>query len=260
MGSLLISVVAAIIGTYIVTRRMVFIAGGITHSSFGGLGIGYFAGISPTLSALIFAIITALGIDKMSRNKRVREDSAIAAFWALGMAVGIIFIFITPGYTPGLSEFLFGNILTITTGDIILFAAMALLLVLFVTIYYRPILYATFDGDFARTRGIPVQLINTVMILFVAVSVVLSIRLRGIMLLLSVLTLPQLIAEMFTSRLHTMMIYSGIICLICNIIGLFLSTMIAVPTGATIVTTLIAVYLIAKAVRKLIEKSHRIEQ
>ena len=169
----------------------------------------------------------------------------------------VIFIFITPGYTPGLSEFLFGNILTITTGDILLFAAMALLLVLFVTIYYRPILYATFDGDFARTRGIPVQLINTVMILFVAVSVVLSIRLIGIMLLLSVLTLPQLIAEMFTSRLHTMMIYSGIICLICNIIGLLLSTLIAVPTGATIVTTLIAVYIIAKVARGLIEKCRR---
>lgn len=252
IGTLLISVVAAIIGTYIVTRRMVFIAGGITHASFGGLGIGYYAGISPTLAAMIFAIITALGIDRMSRNKKVREDSAIAAFWALGMAVGIIFIFLTPGYTPGLSEFLFGNILTITTGDIIIFGALALLLITFVALQYRPILYATFDSDFARTRGINVKLINTIMILFVAIGVVLSIRLIGIMLLLSVLTLPQLIAEQFTSRLHIMMIASGIICLICSVIGLVISTIIAIPTGATIVITLVLLYLAARVLHRIL--------
>lgn len=251
LGILLISVVAAIIGTYIVTRRMVFIAGGLTHASFGGLGIGYFAGISPTLSALIFAIATALGIEFTSRNKRIREDSAIALFWAVGMAVGIIFIFLTPGYTPGLSEFLFGNILTITTTDIILFAIYTLALLLYVALQYRPILYTAFDADFACIKGINTARINTIMMLFVAVGVVLSIRLIGIMLLMSVFTLPQIIAELYTSQYKTMMLLAGIVCLIGSTAGLFISATIAIPTGACIVVLLVVLYILAKAIHTL---------
>lgn len=251
IGIILIAIVAAIIGTYIVTRRMVFIAGGLTHASFGGLGIGYYAGISPTLSALIFAIITALGIDRLSQAKRIRQDSSIALFWAVGMAIGIIFIFLTPGYTPGLSEFLFGNILTITTHDIVLFALYTLVLTGYVVWQLKPIIYTAFDADFARIQGINTQRINTCMMLFIAIGVVLSIRLIGIMLLLSVLTLPQVIAELYTNRYKQMMILSGIIGLISSIIGLTISAIIAVPTGACIVMVLVAVYAIARGVHTL---------
>lgn len=252
IGILLLSVATAIIGTYIVTRRMVFIAGGITHASFGGMGIGYYAGISPTLAAMVFAILSALGIEHLSRGKQLREDSAIAVFWALGMAVGIIFIFLTPGYTPGLTEFLFGNILTITHTDIALFAAFTAALVIWTAVGYRPILYATFDSDFARTKGINVNRINTIMTLFVAICVVLSIRLIGIMLLISILTLPQIIAELFSSNFRNIIFLSGIICLICSIIGLVLSTIIAMPTGAGIVITLVGAYCIAKVAHSLL--------
>lgn len=251
VGILLISIVAAIIGSYIVTRRMVFIAGGLTHASFGGLGIGYFAGISPTLSALAFAIITALGIEFSSHTKRIREDSAIALFWAVGMAVGIIFIFLTPGYTPGLSEFLFGNILTITTSDIILFAIYALVLLVYTIWQYRPILYTAFDTDFARIKGINTRRINTTMMLLIAIGVVLSIRLIGIMLLLSVLTLPQIIAELFTTRYKYIIWLSGIISLVGSVVGLFASAIIAVPTGACIVVVLVTIYAIAKGAHML---------
>lgn len=251
VGILLISIVAAIIGSYIVTRRMVFIAGGLTHASFGGLGIGYFAGISPTLSALAFAIVTALGIEFSSHTKRIREDSAIALFWAVGMAVGIIFIFLTPGYTPGLSEFLFGNILTITTSDIILFAIYALVLLVYTIWQYRPILYTAFDTDFARIKGINTRCINTTMMLLIAIGVVLSIRLIGIMLLLSVLTLPQIIAELFTTRYKYIIWLSGIISLVGSVVGLFASAIIAVPTGACIVVMMVVIYAIAKGAHML---------
>lgn len=251
VGILLISIVAAIIGSYIVTRRMVFIAGGLTHASFGGLGIGYFAGISPTLSALAFAIVTALGIEFSSHTKRIREDSAIALFWAVGMAVGIIFIFLTPGYTPGLSEFLFGNILTITTSDIILFAIYALVLLVYTIWQYRPILYTAFDTDFARIKGINTRRINTTMMLLIAIGVVLSIRLIGIMLLLSVLTLPQIIAELFTTRYKYIIWLSGIISLVGSVVGLFASAIIAVPTGACIVVMMVVMYAIAKGAHML---------
>lgn len=250
-GIILLSIATAIIGTYIVTRRMVFIAGGITHASFGGMGIGYYAGISPTLAAMVFAVFSALGIEHLSRNRELREDSAIAIFWALGMAVGIIFIFLTPGYTPGLTEFLFGNILTITHTDIALFALFTTLLVIYTATHYRRILYATFDSDFARTKGIAVNSINTIMILFVAVCVVLSIRLVGIMLLISILTLPQIIAEMYVCNYKGIMLLSGCICLICSIVGLTISTLISIPTGAGIVVILIATYGIAKLINSL---------
>lgn len=250
-GILLISVTGAIIGTYIVTRRMVFITGGITHASFGGLGIGYYMGINPTLSALAFAILSAFGVEWLARGKQVREDSAIAVFWALGMAIGIIFIFLTPGYTPGLSEFLFGNILTITSTDILIFTLFAALLLLFVLLFYRPILYAAFDSDFARTQGIRVTTINACMTFFIAIDVVLSIRLIGIMLLISILSLPQMIAELFCSRYKQMMFLSMLISFICGVAGLVISTFINVPTGASIVFTLVVVYAVAKICNRM---------
>lgn len=249
IGILLISLTAAIIGTYVVTRRMVFVAGGITHASFGGLGIGYYAGFSPTISALVFAILSALGIEWLSRGRHVREDSAIAVLWALGMAVGIIFIFLTPGYTPGLNEFLFGNILTITHRDIIIFALFALILLTYTITHYRAILYTIFDRDFATIKGINTTWIDTIMMLFVAINVVLCIRLVGIMLLISLLTIPHITAELFTSQYHRLMLLSGIICLISGMAGLFISAIINVPTGACIVLTLIVVYALLRTIK-----------
>lgn len=255
---LLISVTSAIIGTYIVARRMLFITGGITHASFGGLGIGYYWGINPTLSALFFAILSALGVEWMSRGKSVREDSAIAVVWALGMAVGIIFIFMTPGYTPGLTEFLFGNILTITRTDLLVFAAFAALLVIYTALRYKYIIYTAFDADFVATRGINTRLVNYIMTFFVATAVVLTIRLVGIMLLISILSLPQMIAEVFCRRFRNIMWLSGLINLLGGIIGLLLSYWLDVPAGATIVFTLVVSYFVVKlAVSYLFPASRR---
>ena len=245
---LLISITSAIIGTYIVARRMLFITGGITHASFGGLGVGYYLGINPTLSALVFAILSALGVEWLSRGKSVREDSAIAVVWALGMAIGIIFIFMTPGYTPGLTEFLFGNILTITRTDIFIFAAFAALLILYTVLQYKTIVYTAFDADFAHTRGIKTRLVNYIMTFFVATAVVLTIRLVGIMLLISILSLPQMIAELFCHKFRNIVWLSGAINLLCGIGGLLLSYWLDVPAGATIVFTLIIAYFVVKII------------
>jgi len=245
---LLISITSAIIGTYIVARRMLFITGGITHASFGGLGVGYYLGINPTLSALVFAILSALGVEWLSRGKSVREDSAIAVVWALGMAIGIIFIFMTPGYTPGLTEFLFGNILTITHTDIFIFAAFASLLIFYTVLQYKTIVYTAFDADFAHTRGIKTHLVNYIMTFFVATAVVLTIRLVGIMLLISILSLPQMIAELFCHKFRNIVWLSGAINLLCGIGGLLLSYWLDVPAGATIVFTLIIAYFVVKII------------
>ena len=248
---LLISLAGAVIGTYVVTRRLVFITGGITHASFGGLGLGFFLSLSPVAIALIFAVLSALGVEWMSRKNSVREDSAIAVFWALGMAVGIIFIFLTPGYTPGLSEFLFGNILTVTHTDLLIFALYTSILFLFFILCYRQIIYIAFDRDFAYTRRLPVRFFEYGMIFFISICVVLSIRLVGIMLLLSLLTMPQLIADLFCSRYKSIVIFSAVIGIICGLAGLFVSYYINVPAGACIVFALVVFYGLARAIARI---------
>ena len=192
LGSLLTATACGIIGTYVVSRRLVFISGGITHASFGGLGLGFYLGMNPVLMAMIFSIFSAFGVEWVSKSQNIREDSAIAGVWSLGMALGVIFIFLTPGYTPNLSAFLFGNILTIAYSDILWITLLVIVLVLVFSFFMKEIIYVAFDRDFAKTQHLPVKRIEYGMMFFIAITIVLSIRLVGIMLLMSMLTLPQI--------------------------------------------------------------------
>ena len=249
LGVLFVSIAAGIIGTYVVSRRMVFITGGITHACFGGLGLGFFLGINPIAMAAVFAIAAATGVEWMSTRQNVRQDSAIGVIWALGMALGTLFIFLSPGYVPELTSFLFGNVLTITSTDIILFAAYLVVLLAFFAVFYPQILLCAFDPDFAATRRLRVSAIPLAMAIMIAICIVLTIRLIGIMLLLSLLTMPQMIAEMFTNRFHHMMIISSLVSIACSVLGIFCSYWIAVPASATIVLTLVAAYAVARIIR-----------
>ncbi len=249
LGVLFVSIAAGIIGTYVVSRRMVFITGGITHACFGGLGLGFFLGINPIAMAAVFAIAAATGVEWMSTRQNVRQDSAIGVIWALGMALGTLFIFLSPGYVPELTSFLFGNVLTITSTDIILFAAYLVVLLAFFAVFYPQILLCAFDPDFAATRRLKVSAINLAMTIMIAICIVLTIRLIGIMLLMSLLTMPQMIAEMFTNRFHHMMIISSLVSIACSVLGIFCSYWIAVPASATIVLTLVAAYAVARIIR-----------
>jgi len=250
IGVSIISVAAAIIGTYIITRRLVAISGGITHACFGGLGLGYFLGINPVVSAAIFAVGSALGVEWLSTRVRVREDSAIAVIWALGMAIGVLFVFLTPGYVPELNSFLFGNILTITRADIAVFGAYTVLLIAFFAIWHRQIIAVAFDRDFARVAGLPVTLISIVMTVFIAVGIVLTIRLVGVMLLMSMLSLPMMTAETRFRRFRPMMLASVAISLVASIGGLWLSTCVDVPCSALIVLLMSALYILALLFRR----------
>jgi zinc transport system permease protein len=247
-GSLFTCIACGIVGAYIVSRRLVFISGGITHASFGGLGLGFYLGVNPIFSALIFSVASAFGVEWLSRQQGVREDSAIAAFWALGMALGVIFIFLTPGYTPNISAYLFGNILTITLQDIAFAGILSVVLLVAMLLFYRPILYTAFDSEFAETQGVKVSLIEHLMMLAIAVTIVSSIRLIGIMLLMSLLTIPQMTANLFTSRLSRIIIYSILTGLAGCISGLFLSYFLNVPSGAAIIFVQIILFLFCKFV------------
>lgn len=250
LGVVIVSIMSAMIGTYIITRRLMFITGGVTHACFGGLGLGYFLGISPIVMAGVFAVASSLGVEWLTTKQRVREDSAISVMWAMGMAIGTLFIFLTPGYVPELNSFLFGNILTITKADLIAFTVFTIIFVIFFCSCYRIIVSCAFDKDFARTQGQPVVLVNTIMTVAIAISVVLTIRLIGIMLLMSLLSMPQMIAEVFTNRLKPMMIISVIISIVCSVAGLFCSYLMGVPASATIVLALVTVYIIARIFKK----------
>lgn len=247
-GVILISIASAVIGTYIVTRRLVSISGGVTHACFGGLGLGYYLGWNPLFGAALFAIASSLGVQWMSSRHRVREDSAIAVIWALGMAIGTLFIFLTPGYVPELNTFLFGNILTISSSDIWAFAIFTVVLIIFMAAFFKKIVICAFDPDFAAVKQLPVMFISTAMTVLVAVCIVLTIRLVGVMLLMSMLALPQMTAETFCHRFKTIMFLSIAISLLCSLAGLFLATVIEVPCSALIVLTMTAAYIIARLI------------
>jgi len=249
LAALLMSVACGITGTYIVSRRMVFISGGITHASFGGVGIGFFFGFPPLAGAALFAVLAALATENLTRRKILRNDSIIAILWSLGMALGIIFIYLTPGYAPNLMSFLFGSIITVSSTDLWLMFILAVLVSLVFILLYKPILYVAFDEQFARIRGIPVMLLNYILIVLVALTIVLSIRTAGIILVLSVLTIPQNISNLFTNRFDHIMIGSITIGFLASLTGLFISYYLDIPSGATIIFTLVIMYLAARFIK-----------
>lgn len=246
IASLLASITCGIIGTYIVSRRIVFISGGITHASFGGIGMGYYMGFDPILGAVLFGIFSALGIEFFTRKADLREDSAIAMLWALGMALGIIFIFLTPGYAPNLMSYLFGNILTVSLTDILFLTFLTLGIGAFFILFYRMILFISFDEEYALTNNTPVRLFNMILICLVALTIVLNIRVVGIILVMSLLTIPQAISNLFTRYFHKMIFFSIFFGFVGSISGLVFSYVYDIPSGAAIIFALVLMYGIAK--------------
>jgi zinc transport system permease protein len=251
LGALFASITAGLAGTYIVSRRMVFLSGGITHASFGGIGIGYFAGINPVIGAAVFGILSALGVEYLSGRQKIREDSAIGILWAFGMAIGIIFIYLTPGYSPNLMSYLFGSILTVSNADIIALGIMSLILILYFLIFYRTILYISFDEAYARTYSSYVDIIKYVTTSLMALTIVLNIRMAGVVLVLSLLTIPPNIAMIFTRVYFKIVLWSVLSGFIGTSAGYAVSYYAGIPVGATIIFTLVIIWVIAKGINRL---------
>jgi zinc transport system permease protein len=249
LAAVFASISCGIVGTYIVSRRIVFISGGITHASFGGVGLAFFLGLNPLMGAIVFAVLAALGIQFFTQKGEVREDSSIAIWWSLGMAMGIIFTFITPGYTPNLMSYLFGNILTVTNPELWMMFALNILVVVFFTFFYRKVLYIAFDEEFARAAQIPVGMFNYILIVIIALTVVLNIRVVGIILILSLLTLPQATANLFTKNFKWLIILSSVFAFVGTISGLLISYFADIPSGATIIFTLVIIFGMFRVVK-----------
>ena len=247
MACVLSGLACGLVGTYVVCRRMVFLAGGITHASFGGLGIAFYLGTNPIAGALVFAVLSALGIEWAGSRGRIREDSAIGIIWSVGMAVGALFMSLRPGYTSGdLSAYLFGSIVTVTDSDVRGLAVLTALLVAGALVWLRPVMYVAFDRDFSRSRGIPTRVISYLMAALVAVTIVLSIRIMGIVLLISLLTMPVVIVNTLSRSYRTIALAAPLVAVAGNVAGLVASYRFDVPSGAAIIFTLTLTLVMVK--------------
>jgi len=242
LAAIFASISCGIIGSYIVSRRIVFISGGITHASFGGIGLAFLLGFEPLLGAALFAILSALGIQFFTKVAEIREDSSIAIWWSLGMALGIIFVFLTPGYTPNLMSYLFGNILTVTSSELWWMFALNVVIIAFFVLLFTKILYIAFDEEFARAAGLPVALFNYLTMTLIALTVVLNIRVVGIILILSLLTIPQATANLYTKDFKKLIVLSSVFAFLGTISGLFISSFLDIPSGAAIIFTLVIMF------------------
>lgn len=251
ISTLLIGISCGLVGTYIVAKRMVFISGGITHASFGGLGIAYYLGMPPMAGATVFALAAALGILFWGDSKKLRKDSLIGIFWSAGMAIGVLFIYLTPGYAPNLMSYLFGNILTVTGGQVLLSGILCLLVLLFFAGFYRPLFYIAFDKEYSRTHHTHTNTIETAIMIIIALSIVLCMKLAGIILVISYLTIPQSIAGLFYKNFTQLLVASSMVSTLGSMAGLFISAELETPTGATIVVCFLLLFLLCWSGQKI---------
>ena len=258
IAGLLAAVACGIIGVYVVVKKITFISGGIAHASFGGIGLGYLAGISPVLGALFFALASALGMGYVTRKTRLPEDTIIGILWAMGMALGIIFIGLAPGYAPDLFSYLFGNILTVPSSDLILMLVLDIAIIGVVALFFKEFLSLSFDEEYSTVVGIPVEALYMLLLCMIALTVVVLLRVVGMILVLALLTIPAALAKRFTHNLLKMMLLATAFGIIFTFIGLWLSYELDLASGATIVlvggATLFLSYGISKVYNRLREK------
>lgn len=252
IAGLLSSIICGILGTYIVSKRMVFITGGITHSSFGGIGMAFYFGLPPFLGAVIFALFSAFGIEWFSKRGDIRNDSSIGILWSLGMAIGIIFVYVTPGFKPNLMSYLFGSILTVSSMELIIMALLAVIIVIFFVLFFKPILYFAFDENFARSQKAPVDLISYLIIMLIALAIVINIKVAGIILVMSLLTLPQNTANLFSNNFKQIIIFSILISFVGIMAGLAGAFLLGIPSGASIIFTLTMLFFTAKLIKYIL--------
>ena len=245
IAGLLASVACGIIGVYVVVKKIVFISGGISHASFGGIGLGYFFGINPVLGALFFSLASALSMGMVTRRTKLPEDTAIGIMWAMGVAIGILFIFLTPGYAPDLMSYLFGDILFVSSADISLMLILDAIIILVVFLLYKEFLALCFDEEFSTTLGIPTERLYLGLLCLIALTVVILIRVVGIVMVIALLTIPAATARLFTHNLKTMMALAVLASIVFTLCGLWLSYVLNWPSGATIILVSGLLFLIS---------------
>jgi zinc transport system permease protein len=249
IAGILASIACGVVGSYVVTNRIVFISGGISHTAFGGIGLGYLLGINPIWGAIVFTLAAAVAIGAVSKKTGLREDTTIGIMWAVGMALGVIFIRLTPGYTPDLFSYLFGNILTVPSSDVILMLFLDVLILGAVALLYKQFLALSFDEEFASIVGIPTERLHILLLCLIALTVVLLIRIVGIILVIALLSIPAAIASQYTSNLKRIMLISVLLGVVFTAGGLSISYWLDLASGATIILVAAVGFVIASVAK-----------
>ena len=235
MAGLLGSVACGIVGVYVVVKKIVSMSGSIAHASFGGIGLGYLLNFSPVLGAMFFSLLSALTMGLVTRKTKLPEDTATGILWALGMALGVIFIGLSAGYAPDLMSYLFGNILTVPVSDLYLMAALDLIIVALAVAFYKEFLLLSFDEEFGTVVGMPVNGLYLLLLCMVALTVVVLIRVVGMILVIAMLTFPAAMARQFTHDIKKMMVLAVVFGMLFTFGGLWISYMLNLASGATII-------------------------
>ena len=257
LAGIMASIICGVIGPFIVARRMVFISGGLSHTAFGGLGIAYWLGVNPLYGASLFVLSAALIIGWWE-EKISRHDMFIGILWAFGVAVGIIFIHLTPGYVPDLMTFLFGNILTVSQTDLYITFSLVLIVTLLVFIFYKGMISVTFDEEYAKARMLPVKTLNIMLLVLFALSIVTLIQVVGIILVIALITIPVAIAGEFSSNFKGIMALSTLFGALFCLSGLFISYFFELPSGAAIILTGTFALILTKVIKFLFQRKSNV--
>lgn len=235
LGATMASIVCGLIGTIIVEKKLVMLSGGIAHTSFGGIGLGYFLGVEPIYTAFIFIIFTSLAIAQINRKLKTGSDTLIGMFWALGMALGILFIAFTPGYPPDISSYLFGDILTVRRFDVLLMIILTVAIVLAISSLFNYWKAYLFDEGFLKVLGFNSRLLENFLFVMIGLTIVILIRVVGIILVIALLTAPPATARLYTADLKKMMLLAIAFSLLFTLSGLTFSYYLDLPSGAVII-------------------------
>jgi zinc transport system permease protein len=235
LAGLLTSLACGVIGTFVVVNRIVFLSGGIAHAAYGGIGLAFFFGLPFMVGTLGFALLVAMVMAVVTLKARHRSDTIIGVLWAVGMALGVILLDLSPGYNVDLMSFLFGSILAVSTSDLWLMLVLNILILLTVGYFYNDFLALSYDEDFAKVRGVRVKLLYFLLLAMVALSVVMIIRIVGLILVIALLTIPPYIAEKYSGSLRGMMFLSFLLSCFFTMVGLWISYFYNLTSGATII-------------------------
>lgn len=248
---ILSGIACGIIGSFVVVKKISFISGSIAHASFGGIGLAYFFGFGPVLGALLFSVLSALGIGVISHRNKSQEDASIGAIWAIGMAIGLIFIYFTPGYAADLMSYLFGNILLTTQSDLLYVLTLNLLIIVSVGILFKWLTAIIFDEEFAFVTNIKVFPLYLFLLILVAMSVVVLIRSVGVILVIALLTLPASGAQLLSKRFKNIIFIAISIAIFSNLLGIILSYYLNLPSGPVIVFAAAMIYFMIWFFKKI---------
>ena len=251
LAAILGGIACGVIGSFVVVKKIGYISGGIAHASFGGIGLAYLIGVNPVLCLIPFTLISAWTIGIISRKAKVSEDTAIGILWTTGMALGVIFVGLTPGYVPDLFSYLFGNILTIPRNDLYLMAALDVFIIVSVSLFYREFLAISFDEEYAQASGLNTLIMYLFLLSLVAVTIVILIRIVGIILVIALLTIPPSIARQYTDNLRPMMLLSAVLGTILTMGGLWCSYILDIASGATIILLLAAAFVVSSVITRM---------